>query len=592
MTTTSNKPCLLGKLVFTFFLSTFLTATDAQYLSNMEYLQDYPLPSSSGYERIRNDIAVDNTNNTYIAFQRIGLGKFNGSTWTIYNVANGALLSDTVTSVAVNASGDIYAGTANGLSVFDNNVWTHYNSTNSPLPVNGVTTVELHNGYKWVGTNSGLFQFDGFNWTAFNTSNSGLGNDSITDIAFDGVHLYAGTRNGLYHYNGITWSLLPAVNALQQNISDVEVNANEVWIALTDGSIYYYDPLYAPHLLPFPAKTSGCTDFNITNNASHLKTWNGNIYFFITDPNRWHSMLCRTNQFHTVFTYLKYIPQQYNGNKALLLDINNGLLSVASTISQLQPAPNFFSENISSAPLIPLNADFLEYSNLNINKVDTRINNNGDMHWDPVSQINIYEVPACSGKNSIYSSGLWISGLDDNNQIHAAAMTYSQSGAYDFQTGPLDTTTATTDSATIAQYNRTWKVNKTTIDDFIYNYQLGNVTNGAYLIPEVITNWPAHGTGNLSRTLAPFVDVNGDGVYNPMNGDYPSITGDQEIWFVFNDAMNHTETACSSFGIEVHGKAYAFNCTSSTPDNEVMNYTTFYQYKIINRSNDIYTGVT
>ena len=39
----------------------------------------------------------------------------------------------------------------------------------------------------------------------------------------------------------------------------------------------------------------------------------------------------------------------------------------------------------------------------------------------------------------------------------------------------------------------------------------------------------------MNRNLAPFVDQKGDGIYDPTEGDYPDIEGDQAIWWVMND---------------------------------------------------------
>lgn len=592
MNNTSYKKNALIKSVVLLFFACMVNFTDAQPSSTIKYLQNFPLPT--GYTtvqlRYRNDIAVDNTNNSYVAFQRIGLGKYDGNAWTMFNVANGSLLSDTVTSVAVNASGDIYAGTANGLSVYANSQWTHYNSLNSPLPAKGVTTVEVNNNV-YVGTNNGLYIFDGTTWTVDNTSNSSLGNDSITSIAFDGTHIYVGTKNGVYHKDGLTWSQLVDVNPSLHAVSDIECNAGEVWIALPDGSIYYYDALWVPHQVTLPPKTSGCTDFSTNNNGTCLKADNGYIYFFITDPNNSKSLLCRSNQTHSVFTNLCYANALSFGAKAFLFDIKNGFTSGMVNFNASNQFSDFFAQNISAIPLIKITTDFLEPSNLNINQVNARINNDGEMHWDPVAQTPIYEVPACSGLTSIFSSGFWIGGMDNQNQLRGAAMTYSQMGAQDFHAGPLDTITGQPDSIAAIAFNRTWKVSRSEIEDFIYNYQQGNVANGTYDIPEVIVNWPAHGGGTFSNSLAPFVDTNADGIYNPMDGDYPSIDGDQEIWFIFNDVRTHTETYCQQLGIEIHGKAYAYNCTAPVAGNDVINYTTFYQYKIINRTNDTYNNV-
>ncbi len=54
--------------------------------------------------------------------------------------------------------------------------------------------------------------------------------------------------------------------------------------------------------------------------------------------------------------------------------------------------------------------------------------------------------------------------------------------------------------------------------------------------PIPILEWPANGNpfakgaGGVAlvvnHDLAPFVDVNGDGKYNPLLGDYPAMKGD------------------------------------------------------------------
>jgi hypothetical protein len=113
----------------------------------------------------------------------------------------------------------------------------------------------------------------------------------------------------------------------------------------------------------------------------------------------------------------------------------------------------------------------------------------------------------------------------------------------DYWPGPIDTLTGVADSVSTRPYDKIWKVNRFDVEDFKYNFQLGNVTNGTYSIPPDMLSWPASGIGNLTRNLAPYVDYNGDGVYNPFDGDYPKIKGDQMLWWVFNDNLAaHEET--------------------------------------------------
>jgi hypothetical protein len=228
---------------------------------------------------------------------------------------------------------------------------------------------------------------------------------------------------------------------------------------------------------------------------------------------------------------------------------------------------------------------------LNINRVKAEILNGGDMHWDIFGTGNAsYEVPKGSNTHSEFAAALWIGGLDAGNQLHIACQTYRQNGN-DFWPGPLDTTNATTNATVVNNYNKIWKVDYNDINNFINQFNLGNVPLSYTPTPDIV-NWPAQGTGNNSRNLAPFVDVNGDGLYDWKQGDYPKIKGDQALYFIFNDNFNtHTETGGLPFGIEVHAMAYSYGCPTMTNGRNELAYTTFYDYKIYNRSGNNYNTV-
>ncbi|MGZ5190638.1 MAG: T9SS type A sorting domain-containing protein, partial [Flavisolibacter sp.] len=165
----------------------------------------------------------------------------------------------------------------------------------------------------------------------------------------------------------------------------------------------------------------------------------------------------------------------------------------------------------------------------------------------------------------------------------------NQSGV-DFWPGPLSTLNATTNSTVVAQYDRVWKINKSDIDTFLTNIANGNVQNGTYVIPNSILNWPSNGdiTQNQDLILAPFVDVNGDMAYDPTTGDYPLIKGDQAIYTIFNDSYLPHGSGGATIGAEIHLMAYAYGPCSITSSNSFLNYTTFYNYKIINRNSFAY----
>jgi hypothetical protein len=157
-------------------------------------------------------------------------------------------------------------------------------------------------------------------------------------------------------------------------------------------------------------------------------------------------------------------------------------------------------------------------------------------------------------------------------------MTYRQTGI-DFFQGPMMNSAAYS-TAMDSQWNRLWKINKTTIDSFIYFNQTGLPVG--YVIPQIIIDWPANGNVSLGQSakLAPYFDSNNDNFYDPNDGDYPLIKGDQAIFFLYNDDRNnHTETGSLKLGIEIQGLLYAFNCNDSAIQNTI-----YANYKITNKS--------
>lgn len=238
---------------------------------------------------------------------------------------------------------------------------------------------------------------------------------------------------------------------------------------------------------------------------------------------------------------------------------------------------------------------------LDVNNVRTLLHNGGDMWWDLVGDPR-YEVPKGSNRHSMFASSLWIGGIDDAGQLRIAAQTYRQSGI-DFWPGPLSGGStggdAATDAATCEKFDRMFKINKTEIDAFRADWADGALDNAANY-PNVI-NWPAIGSPlGLDRDkdgvaleafrpdgsvlyAAPFVNVDSDPfTYNPENGDYPDIDGDQAIWWIINDRGNvHTETGGEPIGVEIHILAFAFTTANAVND------MTFYRETVINRSSQV-----
>lgn len=228
------------------------------------------------------------------------------------------------------------------------------------------------------------------------------------------------------------------------------------------------------------------------------------------------------------------------------------------------------------------------FDKLDINNISATINPNGKLfainsngHSNP--GFELYK----SGKHTLNASSLWIGGFDATNNYHLMAPTYSQWGNDAFA-GPMSTTNAYADQQT--KWNRVWKVSREEIENHIANYK-----NEGYIAPEAITQWPAHGEVALGQmaTLAPFVDTDKNGKYEPTKGDYPAIKGDQAVYFIYNDSQKpHTETGGYQMGIEIHAMAYAFD---GRKGNEAFSNTVFVEYDIFNLSpnnyRDVYIGL-
>jgi len=255
---------------------------------------------------------------------------------------------------------------------------------------------------------------------------------------------------------------------------------------------------------------------------------------------------------------------------------------------------------------------------LDVNNVRARLLDAGDQWWD--LSAGKYEVPkgdqtsTTALPQAIFAGSIWVSALDQGNNLKIAALTYRQ-GTSDYFTGPLDDNGSIVLS-TCNLWDQHFRVYSTDIKPWQAAYAAsGNVgVSGSvqYASDSNVLRWPGKGNPLLAGegyqmggVLAPFFDANGDGIYNPYDGDYPTIKqgglrpatqpgsaqdslhyingftayADEMIFWVMNDKGNvHTASNGSSIGIQVNELAFAFQSSDE------INNMTFYTYNIINKS--------
>ena len=238
--------------------------------------------------------------------------------------------------------------------------------------------------------------------------------------------------------------------------------------------------------------------------------------------------------------------------KYRILDLENNLMSEMATIY--------------------LEVENKSFDTLNTNNIRCRINACGVQFWD-MDDVNMFEAPANSGVNAIFSQSLWMGAFDQDDVLHVAGDTYRW-GA-DFFPGPkLDPINY--NSEYDINWNRVWMLHQSDIDFHRSHWQ-----DAGYEMIENISEWPAA----IVPSYAPFYDMDGDENYMPENGDFPLIKGDQAIYFIFNDDRDeHTQTDGVKLGMEIHAMYYAYN----RPADSTLNNTIFASYKIINKSENDY----
>jgi len=183
------------------------------------------------------DIACTPDNKVWMAKGSSGFTVFDGTTYTSYTTANG-LISNNISSVAVDQAGNVWAGSSSGVSVWNGTSFTNYNSS-SGLPSNFVNEISIAaDGSVWVATNNGFGVYNGSYWDQINNAD-GL----LETVCYEMVQ-DANGGNWFASYSGVMKNANNAVvkyttaDGLPDNyITDAAISGNTKWFGTQSGLV-------------------------------------------------------------------------------------------------------------------------------------------------------------------------------------------------------------------------------------------------------------------------------------------------------------------------------------------------------------------
>lgn len=247
---------------------------------------------------------------------------------------------------------------------------------------------------------------------------------------------------------------------------------------------------------------------------------------------------------------------------------------------------------------------------MNFNNVRSLIETGGSLWQNRATGSASYFVPADQNVAVLYAGALWMGGKSPDNQLKLAAVIFRNTGD-DFWPGPLNQNTADIAPEVCAAYDQMFISLRSDAQQHRSYYDaleagiVDELFPDGYDIPEYFDKFPAMGNEAIGQStyLAPFFDYDGDGDYDPTQGDYPwynfnnevdcksigredavPLFGDQTYYWIFNDKGGvHTESGGDPIGMEIRAQAFSF-----AESNEV-NDMTFYNYTLINQGTQTLT---
>lgn len=127
------------------------------------------------------------------------------------------------------------------------------------------------------------------------------------------------------------------------------------------------------------------------------------------------------------------------------------------------------------------------------------------------------------------------------------------------------------------QFKSSFYVSKEMIINHLDAIRSGDIF---YSMPYGIKRWPGNGNTLIghSAQLAPYIDLNDNGIYEPHLGDYPRIYGDHTLFSITHENPNVYKNS----GLEIHTYTYWFNDTTDVRLERTIFQKMYYISKVYN----------
>jgi hypothetical protein len=501
-----------------------------------------------------------------------GIVRMVGDSVKLYSKKTNNLPTDSLYRMKL-FNGSIHLFTPNGILRYQDSEFV-YSDYGKKIGTTYIRDLVEKSGSIFYATNSGFVIESGNKVQVFKTSD-GLPDNKCLKIQLIGDEIFGITETGVFVYNLMS-GLINTIHKGKPNqrldlwlfdghvmVHSLDFTAFNLEIGVWDGGWKSLNDIYGNCDL----------DLRYAYPQSSLRFWGNDKTTIIT----------QVSSSQKAYLYL-------GGAKKVLNRINKLDLAYVNETSTYWIAYNIKGEPVLYEADNTTAEDILTDDNLPVeltsaNNISMSVSSE-NMHYNYTYPGNKIVSENCA--STVFSRALWISALDSSQKVHTACNTFNQRGK-DFAPGPLGKN-AKYKSAWKQKYNRVFVVHATEIAK--HRKAVSDSGTISYVNPH-IQEWPVYeidGTDTLK--MAPWVDANNNGFYDPEKGDYPKIKGDEALFTVYHDSIRHAETSGEPLLIQVNELTWSVKCPlwQNTDTFGIIDNTVFVEYDLINRSKNSYNN--